>query len=94
MISRPRVPRGRDPGYFLLVQKLDGCSAHPRHLERLCDEEGGTEGRRKGGGRHLWTGEGSYVLLFAWNFELLGNCCLRFQTPEPFLGELSLKVFI
>ena len=39
-------------------------------------------------------GEGSYVLLFAYNTELLGSCCLRFQTPEPFLGELSLKVFI
>lgn len=71
MISRPRVPRGRDPGYFLLVQKLDGCLVHPRHLERLfarrkeAQRGGGKEGRRKRGGRHLRTGEGSYVLLFA-----------------------------
>ena len=59
MISRPRVLRGRDPGSLLLVQKLDRCLVHPRHLERFLERRkeeqrgGGREGRRKtfmGGG--------------------------------------------
>ena len=82
---------------MLLVQTLDRCLVHPRHLERFFERRkkeqrgGGREGRKEEDGG---VGEGSYVLLSAWNIELLGNCCLSFQTPEPFLGELSLKVFI
>lgn len=70
MISRPRVPRGRDPGYFLLVQKLDGCFVHPRDLERLfarrkeAQRGRGREGRRKRGGRHMDGGGGVVCVAF------------------------------
>ena len=53
MISRPRVLRGRDPGCLLLVQKLDRCLVHPRHLERFLERRkeeqrgGGREGRKE-----------------------------------------------
>ena len=44
-------------------------------------EEGG-KGKRKEGRKGCMEGGGrAYMLLFAENMELLGNCCLRFQTP-------------